>query len=127
MQWGKGGALFDCFFDFGRDQGGGREVAPAVYNAVSDCVDFIGRAEYSPVRVEKDFEDALKYGFRSGLRYGDTMDDAIPPRVRQFCGCREQPFDVSFCEAFFAVHVEVLVFNRGTAGVDGEYYGHGGL
>ena len=32
---------------------------------------------------------------------------------------------MSFCEAFFGVHVEALVFNRGTAGVDGEYYRHG--
>ena len=88
-KWGEGGALFDCFFDFGRDPGGGREVAAAVYNAVSDCVNFIGRAEDSLFRVEKDFEDVLKYGFMSGLRYGNLIGDAIPPRVRQFCGCRE--------------------------------------
>ena len=61
-------------------------MAPAVYNAVSDCVNFIGRAEDSLFRVEKDFEDALKNCFMSGLRYGDLMGDAIPPRVRQFCG-----------------------------------------
>ena len=102
-------------------------MASAVYNAVSDCVDFIWCAEDSPVRMEKDFEDALKCGFRSGLRHGNSMGDAIPPRVRQFCGCREQSFDVSFCEAFFAVHVEALVFDGRTAGVDGEYYRHGGL
>ena len=100
-------------------------MAPAVYNAVSDGMDFIGCVEDSLFRVEEDFKDALKNGFMSGLRYGDLVGDAIPPRVRQFCGCREQPFDVSFCEAFFAVHVEALIFNRGTAGVDGEYYRHG--
>ena len=64
-------------------------MAPAVYNAVPDGMDFIGCAEDSSVRVEKDFKDALKDGFVSGLRYGNAMGDAISPRVKQFCGCRE--------------------------------------
>ena len=102
-------------------------MATAVYNAMSDCVNFIGCVEDSLFRVEKYFKDALKYCLVSGLRDGDTMGDAVPPRVKQFCGCREQPFDMSFCEAFFAVHVEALVFDGRTAGVDGEYYRHGGL
>ncbi|MDE2799428.1 MAG: hypothetical protein OXI94_12255, partial [Gemmatimonadota bacterium] len=89
----------------------GREVAAAVYNAVSDGMDLIGCAEDSLFWMEKDFEDALKYGFLSGLRYWDLMAAAVPPRVKQFRGCREQPLDVSFCEAFFAVHVEALVFD----------------
>ena len=61
-------------------------MAAAVYNAMSDCVNFIGCAEDSLFWMEKDFEDALKYGFLSGLRYWDLMGDAVPPRVKQFCG-----------------------------------------
>ena len=64
-------------------------MAAAVYNAVSDGLDLIGCAEDSLFRVEKDFKDALKNGFMSGLRYGNAMGDAISPRVKQFCGCRE--------------------------------------
>jgi hypothetical protein len=64
-------------------------VAPAVYNAMPDGLDLIGCAEDSLFRVEKDFKDALKDGFVSGLRYGNAMGDAISPRVKQFCGCRE--------------------------------------
>ena len=64
-------------------------MVSAVYYAMSDCVNFIGGAEDSLFRVEEDFKDALKDGFMSGLRHGDTMGDAISPRVKQFCGCRE--------------------------------------
>ncbi len=64
-------------------------MVSAVYYAMSDCVNFIGRTEDSSVRVEKDFKDALKYCLVSGLRYGNAMGDAISPRVKQFCGCRE--------------------------------------